>query len=143
LSLSTTQEEIKAIKDNIANKTNSNSRENLLVQLLDHITIAKSGSESSIGIDTFFLIIEANKNAAEKLLEIHPLLDKFETLKRHQAEIENNKRSQESYVDDKDQVTKALSDFPEYERVEGLLKDKNTKKTELEESVIKINKQLD
>lgn len=143
LSLSTTQEEIKAIKDKIAGRIDSNNREILLIELLGHVTVAKSGNESNIGIDAFFQFIENNKIANAKLLELRELLNKFEAFEGLNAEIENNKLLQERYVDDKNQITKALSDFTEYERVEGLLKDKNNTKEELERSVIKINEQLE
>lgn len=143
LSLSTTQEEIKAIKDKIAGKIDSNNRENLLIESLSYVTVAKSGSESNIGIDTFFQLIEKNKSATAKLLELRELLNKFEAFEALNAEIENNNRLQESYVDDKNQLTKALSDFTEYERVEGLLKDKNNTKEELEKTVITINERLE
>jgi len=143
LSLSTTQEEIKLIKDKIAGRIDSNNRENLLTELLSYVTVSKSGNESNIGIDTFFQLIENNKNATAKLLELRQLLGKFEAFEGLNTEIENNKRLQESYLGEKDQITKALSDFSEYERVEGILKDKNRKKEELEESFIKINEQLE
>jgi exonuclease SbcC len=143
ISLSTTQEEIKTIKDRIAGKIDSNNREILLIELSGYITVAKSGNESNIGIDTFFQLIENNSKAAAKLLGLQQLLDKFQALERLNVEIEKNKRLQQTYIEDKNLITNAQADFNEYERVDSLLKDKNTTAGKLGESVIRISEQLE
>src|SRR5690606_6434248 len=49
LSLASTQEDIKRLKDIIANRTISSNREFELIQLLEYVDMAKLGNNSTIG----------------------------------------------------------------------------------------------
>src|SRR5690606_1460605 len=60
LSLTSTQEEIKRLKDMIANNTIYSNRVSELIQLLDYVDIAKSGNNSIIGLSSYFSIQLAN-----------------------------------------------------------------------------------
>jgi len=133
LSLSSTQEDIKNLKDIIAERSVSSNRELTLIQLLDFVDIAKSGNNSLIGLKLYFSILEANKKDNSKLLEIQLLLEKFESLEKLNSEIENEKKTQQKYIDDKNRVLKIISDFTEYERV---VNDKQEKKV----SISKVEK---
>src|SRR5690606_35148207 len=117
LSLASTQEDIKRLKDIIANKTISSNRELSLIQLLEYVDIAKLGNDSTIGLKTYFSIQDINQKDRKRLLEIQPLIEKFESLENTGIEIDNIKKSQQNHIDDKNQVTKVISDFLEYERI--------------------------
>src|SRR5690606_18585262 len=110
LSLASTQEDIKRLKDIIANKTISSNRELSLIQLLEYVDIAKLGNDSTIGLKTYFSIQDINQKDRKRLLEIQPLIEKFESLENTGIEIDNIKKSQQNHIDDKNQVTKVISD---------------------------------
>jgi DNA repair protein SbcC/Rad50 len=124
LSLTSTQEDIKKLKDIIAEKSIPRNRELVLTQLLNFVDIAKSGDNSIIGLKLYFSILEANQQDNRKLLEIQLLLEKFKSLEKLNSEIENEKKTQRKYIDDKNRVLKIISDFTEYERV---IKDRQEK----------------
>lgn len=117
LSLASTQEDIKRLKDIIANKTISSNREFELIQLLEYLDIAKSGNNSIIGLKTYFSIQDINQKDLKRLLEIQSLLEKFENLEKIGIQIDNIKKSQHNHIDDKNRVIKVISDFLEYERI--------------------------
>jgi hypothetical protein len=117
LSLGSTQEDIKRLKDIIANRAFSDKREFELIQLLEHVDIAKLGNDSIIGIKTYFSIQHINKQALKRLLEIQQFLEKFESLEKTGVEIDNIKKLLQNQIDEKNRVTKVISDFQEYERI--------------------------
>lgn len=61
LSLTSTQEDIKRLKDIIANRIISSNHESELIQLLEYVDMAKSGNDSTIGLKTYFSIQDINK----------------------------------------------------------------------------------
>lgn len=117
LSLNSTQEEIKELKDIIAIKTIQSNRESELIQLLKYVDLAKSGNNLIIGLNSYFSILEANQKNEKRLLEIRPLLEKFRNLEKLGTEIENIKTTRQKHIDDKNRVIKVISGFSEYERI--------------------------
>jgi len=142
LSLASTQEDIKRLKDIIANKTISSNRELSLIQLLEYVDIAKLGNDSTIGLKTYFSIQDINQKDRKRLLEIQPLIEKFESLENTGIEIDNIKKSQQNHIDDKNQVTKVISDFLEYERILKEVQEKIRTISQTEITSEAINKQL-
>lgn len=142
LSLESTQEDIKRLKDIIANRTISSNYESELVKLLEYVDISKSGNDSVMGLKTYFSIQEHIQNDRKKLLEIQPLLEKFESLEKTRIEIYNIKKSQQNHIDDKNRVTKVISDFLEYERILKEAQEKISKISQTEAISEDINKQL-
>lgn len=142
LSLASTQEDIMRLKDIIANRTISSNHGSELIQLLEYVDMAKSGNNSTIGLKTYFSIQDIDQKDRKRLSEIQPLLEKFENLAKTRIEIDNIKESQQNHIDDKNRVTKVISDFQEYERI---LKETHQKIREIsqkETSSEDINKQL-
>lgn len=142
LSLASTQEDIKRLKDIIANRTISSNREFELIQLLEYIDIAKSGNDSTIGLKTYFSIQDINQKDHKRLLEIQPLIEKFESFEKIGTEIDNIKRSQQNHINDKNRVTKVISDFLEYERILKEVNEKIRTISQTETHSEAINKQL-
>lgn len=142
LSLASTREDIKRLKDIIANRTISSNRESELIQLLEYVDIAKSGNNSLIGLKTYFSIQEINQKDRQRLLEIQPLLEKFESLEKTGIEIDNIKKSQQSHIDDRNRVSKVISDFPEYDRILKEAQEKIRTISQTETSTADINKQV-
>ncbi len=142
LSLESTQEDIKRLKDIIANKTISSNYESELIKLLEYVDISKSGNDSTIGIKAYFAIQDSNQRNHKRLLEIQLLIEKFESFEKTETEIDNIKKSQQNHVDDKNRVTQVISDFPEYERILKEVQGKIRTISQTETSREDINKQL-
>lgn len=142
LSLASTQEDIKRLKDIIANRTISSNRELALIQLLGYVDMAKLGNDSTIGLRTYFSIQDINEKNHKRLLEIQPILEKFQSLEKTGIEIDNIKKSQQSYINDKNQVIKVISDFTDYEQILKETQEKIKAISQTETSSEDINKQL-
>lgn len=142
LSLASTREDIKRLKDIIANKTISSNRESDLIKLLEYVDISKSGNNSTIGLKTYFSIQDVNQKDRKRLLEIQPLLEKFESLEKTGIEIDNIRKLQQNHIDDKNRVTKVISDFLEYERILKEVQEKIRTISQAEISSENVNKQL-
>lgn len=143
LSLSSTQEEIKGLKDMIANKTTHSNRESELIQLLEYIDIAKTGNNLIIGLSSYFSILDANQKNEKRLLEIQPLLEKFRNLEKLGTEIENIKTTRQKHIDDKNRVIKVISGFTEYERILNDLQVKYRTISQIKTSNEDTNKNLE
>lgn len=142
LSLDSTQEDIKRLKDLIANETISRNREFSLIQLLEYVDIAKSGNDSIIGVKAYFSILEVYQRDHRILLELQPQLAKFERLESQKIEIDNLKKSLQNHIDDKDKANRVLSDFTEYERILKEIREKVKTITQTEATSESVNKQL-
>ncbi|OFX53952.1 MAG: hypothetical protein A2066_00765 [Bacteroidetes bacterium GWB2_41_8] len=142
LSLTSTQEEIKNLKDIIVNRTISSNREFELIQLLEYVDIAKSGNNSIIGLKSYFSIQEVNQKNDKRILEIQPLLGKFEALEKLSTEVENVKAIKQNHIDNKNRVIKVISDFEEYERLLKDLQEKDRTISQTETSRDDTNKYL-
>jgi len=142
LSLESTQEDIKRLKDIIANRTISSNHESELIKLLEYVDISKSGNDSIMGIKAYFAIQDSNQRNHKRLLEIQPLIEKFESFEKIGTEIDNIKKSQQNHIDDKNRVTKVISDFLEYERILKEVQEKIRTISQTETSSEDINKQL-
>lgn len=142
LSLESTQEDIKRLKDIIANRIISSNHESELIKLLGYLDVVKSGNDSTIGIKAYFAIQDSNQRNHKKLLEIQLLIEKFESFEKTGTEIDNIKKSQQTHIDDKNRVTQVISDFPEYERTLKEVQGKIRTISETETSREDINKQL-
>ena len=70
LSLESTQEDLKRLKDIIAKRTISSNRESELIKLLEYLDISKIGNDSTIGIKDYFAIQDSNQMNYKNLLEI-------------------------------------------------------------------------
>lgn len=143
LSLTSTQEEIKKLKDMIADKTIYSNRESELIQLLNYVDIAKSGNNSIIGLSSYFSIQIANQKNNERLLKIQPLLEKFGTLEKLGTEIENIKTTRQKNIDDKNRLVTAISEFTEYEYILNDLQGKYRTISQTEISNGATNKNLE
>ena len=143
LSLASTQEEIKELKDTIANKTINSNRESELIQLLEYVDIAKSGGNLIIALSSYFSILEANQKNEKKLLEIQPLLEKFGILEKLRIEIENIKTTRQKHIDDKNQVVKVISEFTEYDQILNELQGKHRTISQIEIENEATNKNLE
>ncbi|MEG1198501.1 MAG: hypothetical protein RSD53_03860, partial [Algoriella sp.] len=142
LSLESTQEDIKRLKDIIANRTISSNQESKLIKLLEYIDILKSGNDSIIGIKAYFSIKDINQTNHKRLFEIQTLIEKFESFEKIGIEIDNIKKLQQNYIDDKNLVTKVISDFLEYERILNEIQGKIRLISQTDDSIEDINKQL-
>ncbi len=143
LSLTSTQEEIKELKDIIAIKTIQSNRESELIQLLKYVDLAKSGNDLIIGLNSYFSIQDANQKNEKRLLEIRPLLEKFRNLEKLVTEIENIKTTRQKHIDDKNRVIKVISGFTEYERILNDLQAKYGTISQMETSNEDTNKNLE
>ncbi|WP_185249593.1 hypothetical protein [Chryseobacterium bernardetii] len=142
LSLESTQEDIKRLKDIIANRTISRNQEAELIKLLEYVDISKSGNDSVMGIKSYFAIQDSNQRNHKRSLEIQTLIEKFESFEKIGTEIESIKKSQQNHINDKNQVTKVISDFLEYERILKEVQEKIRTISQTETSSEDINKQL-
>lgn len=142
LSLSSTQEDVKKLKDLIASKAIFNNPESALIQLLEYVDIAKSGNNSTIGLKTYFSMQEANQQNEKRMLELKPLLGKFESIERLRIEVENIQALQQNQVEDKNRVNNVISYFPEYERISDEIKKKNDIVLKTETAIQDVNTKL-
>lgn len=139
LSISSSEFVIKALKDSIADRRISLDRSNEFNDLMNHISTAKSGDASLLGVESYFSTIDKTKGQNMRLLEIQEFLKKYQTLNELRNEIGSFKLNQERNFNDQNNIKKILNLFPEYERVSneiGLksnkLKDEENKVSDLE-----------
>lgn len=142
LSLESTKEDIKRLKDIIANRTISSNNESKLIKLLEYVDVSKSGNDSIMGIKAYFTIQDSNQRNHKRLLEIQQLIERFESFEKIGIEIDNTKKSQQNYIDDKNRVTKLILDFLEYERILKEIQGKIRTISQKEINTEDINKQL-
>lgn len=139
LSISSSEFDVKTLKDSIADRRISLDRSGEFNDRMNHISTAKSGNDSLLGVESYFSMIDNGKGQNVRLLEIQEFLKKYQTLNELRNEISSFKLNQERNINDQNNIKKILNLFPEYERVTneiGLksnkLKDEEKKVSDLE-----------
>lgn len=139
LSLSSSEFDVKTLKDSIADRRISLDRSGEFNDTMNHISTAKSGNDSLLGVESYFSMIDKAKGQNVRLLEIQEFLKKYLTLNELRNEIGSFKLNQERNINDQNNIKKILNLFPEYERISneiGLksnkLKDEEKKVSDLE-----------
>ena len=143
IQLSTTREEIKNLRDIIANNVVSNNTQLILNEFLDNISVAKSGNDSYVGINMFFEYKSTLKDTSESILRIDSLLNDFEGLEKSLNELNDLKKNLTSLVDQREKCEETLQLFEEYKKIYGLIVNKKNEASKLQEQISPVTKQLE
>lgn len=139
LSLSSTQEDIKRLKDQIGDIIITTNRAARLQELLNDISIIKSGNNSIIGVEAYFSLRGNNQKSHLNLSQIQDLLEKFKRYEKLNNESITYRSNQDRNLKDQNILNQAIAFFKDYERIFKENKSKQEKIVANEQSIISLN----
>lgn len=143
IQLSSTKEDIKKLKDVIANNKISQNKEAALNAHLDHISLAKIGDENVTGINLYFeykLKLQDVFNNI-KILESH--LTGFNELEKQSNELIAINKNVSIILEQRDKCTEIIHLFYDYKKIYDSLKDKITEISNIENKISQFDKNLE
>ena len=132
ITLSTTKEQIKDLRDLISNQSITCNKESVLNEIINSITTAKIGDEKIVGANVFFDNRQLSENTGKELYKIKINLDKFEKLEKLNNELKSYQISRKQLSEEKEQLEKIISQFAEYEQIKNTIAQKSESEKQLE-----------
>ena len=123
VNLGMSQEQVLALKNTISSKLVSN-KSNSFLQVIDNITLAKSGSDDLIGTDRYYEFPALREKANIEIRAYGDLMKQFDQLSALINERDNNLKDRSAYQSRIDQIDKVLANFPEFNRIVKVLSTK-------------------
>lgn len=143
ITLATTREEVKKLKDIIATNQISINREDKLSNLLEDISIAKTGNNSILGIKLFFEQKTKIDGALNDLFQITKLIGDFDEIESKKNELLTIIHLITNLSDSIIKCDETINSFEEYEKHSNDIISKSKEIEELKLKIASISKRLE
>lgn len=144
ITLSTTQEEIKTLKDFISEQTVFITREiEDLERQLEQFNTIVGGNDKIVGATTYYSFIDEMPELTLRLAEVQSNLSKFEQMEILDNQLSSLSDQLKTQLDTRDATTKILSLFDSYEKTQRDVATKSTSRADMESQLPSLNNLLD
>jgi DNA repair protein SbcC/Rad50 len=144
ITLSTTREQIKELKDFIFGQTIILSREiEDNKKALDDLNFLQTGTEKIINISTYYSLAKEFPVVSSRLEDIRATLSKFEYLEKTENQLSGLTNLLKQDTETRSAINKIFLSFDSYEIIHRDLSDKSARRTQIEGDLSKTSKLLD
>jgi|TARA_R110002074_G_scaffold106578_1_gene230152 exonuclease SbcC len=143
ITLSTSQKEIKDLRDIITNTLIDNNDLDQLAELLDSIDKARVGSEGLCSEKQYFEAIENSEKKSKDQIEIEKNLKKFEKLNALKNEREKLLSEKDKLLTEKKKLVNLINIFDKYQKIQNDINDKEQVKGTLKDQASTLRKNIE
>jgi DNA repair protein SbcC/Rad50 len=141
ITLETTDKQVLNFSDKITIRLSDiQIKKDNLVILLEATTIARSGSDKLTGVATYFKNRQSVIDLLETLGKLEALLLRLNELDKTNNELSSLAERKKENLSHLDTISQLLSKYPEYERVQGLIKNLNSELQKISIKLVSLEK---
>jgi len=143
ITLSTTKEQIKDLRDLISDQIITYNTESAVNGIISSITTAYFGDGNIVSANVFYKNRHLSENTGKELAKNIIIIDKFDKLEKLSNKLKNNQVTRKQIADENEQIDKVISQFTQYKQIRNIIDQKSESETNMELGLAVLNTQAE